>query len=92
MSSAASLLAVDGLAKSYGGVHAVCGVSFRLAAGEILALIGPNGAGKSTCFDMLNGQREPDSGRVQLLGKDAEHRYKFIMERAEQASAEELDV
>jgi ABC-type multidrug transport system ATPase subunit len=36
---------------------------FELRAGEILALIGPNGAGKSTCFDMLNGQNIPDSGR-----------------------------
>ena len=38
--------------------------------GEILALIGPNGAGKSTCFDMLNGQKIPDSGRIHLLGRD----------------------
>jgi len=64
------LLAVNGLTKSYGGVHAVRDVSFELAAGEILALIGPNGAGKSTCFDMLNGQRTPDRGRVRLLGQD----------------------
>jgi branched-chain amino acid transport system ATP-binding protein len=64
------LLSVDGLTKSYGGVHAVRGVSFALRAGEILALIGPNGAGKSTCFDMLNGQRIPDSGRIALLGEE----------------------
>jgi branched-chain amino acid transport system ATP-binding protein len=70
MSAPATLLAVDGLTKSYGGVHAVRGVSFALAAGEILALIGPNGAGKSTCFDMLNGQKTPDRGRVRLLGVD----------------------
>ena len=68
MSGAATLLTVEGLTKSYGGVHAVRGVSFELRAGEILALIGPNGAGKSTCFDMLNGQNIPDSGRVTLLG------------------------
>jgi branched-chain amino acid transport system ATP-binding protein len=70
MSGAATLLSVEGLTKSYGGVHAVRGVSFELKAGEILALIGPNGAGKSTCFDMLNGQNIPDSGRVTLLGQD----------------------
>jgi branched-chain amino acid transport system ATP-binding protein len=70
MSSASPLLSVEGLTKSYGGVHAVRGVSFALKAGEILALIGPNGAGKSTCFDMLNGQKKPDSGRVMLLGED----------------------
>ena len=65
---APTLLSVEGLSKSYGGVHAVRGVSFALLAGEILALIGPNGAGKSTCFDMLNGQIIPDSGRINLLG------------------------
>ncbi len=70
MSVAPTLLAVEGLTKSYGGVHAVRGVSFSLVAGEILALIGPNGAGKSTCFDMLNGQNIPDSGRINLLGQD----------------------
>src|ERR1700759_5796284 len=70
MSSAPPLLSVDGLSKSYGGVHAVRGVSFDLRAGEILALIGPNGAGKSTCFDMLNGQKAPDSGRITVLGEE----------------------
>ena len=70
MSMVPTLLSVEGLSKSYGGVHAVRGVSFELRAGEILALIGPNGAGKSTCFDMLNGQNIPDSGRINLLGED----------------------
>ncbi len=46
------------------------GVSFELRAGEILALIGPNGAGKSTCFDMLNGQISPNTGRISLLGAE----------------------
>ncbi|HEV2551838.1 MAG TPA: ABC transporter ATP-binding protein [Stellaceae bacterium] len=61
-----TLLSVDGLAKSYGGVRAVAGVSFSLADGEFLALIGPNGAGKTTCFNMLNGQIRPDAGSVRL--------------------------
>ncbi len=68
--SAQPLLSVEGLSKSYGGVHAVRSVSFSLQAGEILALIGPNGAGKSTCFNMLNGQTAPDAGRVHVLGQD----------------------
>ncbi|MGH6637617.1 MAG: ATP-binding cassette domain-containing protein, partial [Polaromonas sp.] len=51
-----SLLKVSGLGKSFGGVKAVDGISFELAAGELLALIGPNGAGKSTTFNMVNGQ------------------------------------
>src|SRR5690242_21399519 len=70
MSMVPTLLSVQNLSKSYGGVHAVRGVSFELRAGEILALIGPNGAGKSTCFDMLNGQTTPGAGRIDLLGQD----------------------
>jgi branched-chain amino acid transport system ATP-binding protein len=65
-----SLLRVEGLHKSFGGVQAVQGVSLAVAAGELLALIGPNGAGKSTCFNMLNGQLRPDAGRVTLAGQD----------------------
>jgi branched-chain amino acid transport system ATP-binding protein len=65
-----TLLAVAGLAKSFGGVRAVAGVSFSLAEGEFLALIGPNGAGKTTCFNMLNGQIRPDAGSVRLGSRD----------------------
>jgi branched-chain amino acid transport system ATP-binding protein len=63
------LLAVRGLRKSFGGIEAVAGVDFDLAAGEVLALIGPNGAGKSTCFNMLNGQLRPDAGTIALDGR-----------------------
>ena len=63
------VLAVDGLAKSFGGVEAVRGVTFAISAGEIVALIGPNGAGKSTCFNLLNGQLVPDRGTVTFLGQ-----------------------
>ena len=65
-----SLLQVQGLRKSFGGVHAVQGVSLQLRAGEMLALIGPNGAGKTTTFHMLGGQLRPDAGRVLLDGRD----------------------
>ena len=64
------MLEVNGLRKSFGGVHAVRDVSLRVSGGELLALIGPNGAGKSTCFNMLNGQLRPDSGTVRLAGRD----------------------
>ena len=64
-----SLLSVRGLGKSFGGNRAVDGVSFELAAGELLAMIGPNGAGKSTTFNMLNGQLEPDTGTATLAGQ-----------------------
>jgi len=64
------LLVVRNLAKSFGGVQAVAGISFDLAAGELLALIGPNGAGKSTCFNLLNGQLRPEAGSVSVAGCD----------------------
>ena len=64
-----SVLKVQGLSKAYGGVQAVRDVSFGVAAGELLALIGPNGAGKTTCFNMLNGQIEPDAGSVEFEGR-----------------------
>ncbi len=66
----APLLEVQGLCKAFGGLRAVDNVSFELAAGELLALIGPNGAGKSTCFNIVNGQLEPDAGSVRLAGKE----------------------
>jgi branched-chain amino acid transport system ATP-binding protein len=65
-----TILDVASISKSFGGVRAVADVSFRVAAGEMLALIGPNGAGKSTCFNMLNGQIPPDAGRITLKGQN----------------------
>ena len=65
-----NLLDVTGLRKSFGGVHAVQGVSLTVAPGELLALIGPNGAGKTTSFHMLGGQLRPDAGQVLLDGQD----------------------
>ncbi|MCC7347749.1 MAG: ABC transporter ATP-binding protein [Variibacter sp.] len=65
-----SVLEIRGLAKAFGGVRAVDGVSFAIDRGEFLALIGPNGAGKSTCFNMINGQLAPDAGEIRLQGDD----------------------
>ncbi|HWB47104.1 MAG TPA: ABC transporter ATP-binding protein [Hyphomicrobiaceae bacterium] len=64
------MLEARDLAKAFGGVRAVDGVSFSVEAGHLLALIGPNGAGKTTCFNLLNGQLRPDAGRVLLDGRD----------------------
>ena len=63
------VLSVEGLSKSFGGIHAVQDVSFDVAVGELLALIGPNGAGKTTCFNMLMGQLPTTSGVVRLNGE-----------------------
>ena len=65
-----NVLVVEKLAKAYGGVRAVDGVSFTVAAGERVALIGPNGAGKTTLFNSINGQIRPDAGRVTVSSAD----------------------
>ncbi len=65
-----TLLKVTGVGKSFGGVKAVDGVSFDLAAGELLALIGPNGAGKTTLFNLINGQLRADAGSIALGGQE----------------------
>jgi branched-chain amino acid transport system ATP-binding protein len=65
-----TLLQVRHLTKAFGGNEVVRGVSFEVAAGEVVALIGPNGAGKTTCFNILNGQIRPDAGEVLFDGTD----------------------
>ena len=64
------LLEATGLAKSFGGVHAVDGVSLRVHAGETVGLIGANGAGKTTTFELLSGFVRPDAGTVWFDGHD----------------------
>ncbi|MGH8737254.1 MAG: ABC transporter ATP-binding protein [Burkholderiales bacterium] len=64
------ILKVAHLTKSYGGVRAVADVSFEVVRGERLAMIGPNGAGKTTCFNMLNGQLAPDTGKIEFEERD----------------------
>jgi ABC-type branched-subunit amino acid transport system ATPase component len=65
-----SLLAIEGLSKSFGGVAAVDRVAFELREGEILGLIGPNGSGKTTVLNMLSGFLAPDAGAVSMRGRD----------------------
>ena len=66
----APVLQTVGLEKRFGGVHAIAGVDFALAEGELRCLIGPNGAGKSTFFKMLTGQIPPTAGRIVFAGTD----------------------
>ena len=63
-------LRTHSLTKSYGGRTVVKGVSIDVTSGEVVGLLGPNGAGKTTTFYMVVGLTAPDSGRVELDGKD----------------------
>jgi len=61
-----TLLAVDGLAKRFGGLQAVKDLSFTVGEGAVVGLIGPNGAGKTTVFGLISGFIAPDAGEVRF--------------------------
>ncbi len=61
-------LSVRGLAKRYGGLQALDGVSFDLHGGELLAVVGPNGAGKTTLLSIIAGSTEPSEGTFECAG------------------------
>jgi branched-chain amino acid transport system ATP-binding protein len=63
-----TLLRLDNVGKSYGGVAALRGVSFAVGAGEIIGLMGANGAGKTTAFSLIAGTQRPTSGEIWFDG------------------------
>jgi branched-chain amino acid transport system ATP-binding protein len=64
------VLELKELSKSFGGLHAVRGVTFKIMPGDRKAIIGPNGAGKTTLFNLITGIYPITSGQVLLFGKD----------------------
>ncbi len=64
-----SAIAVAGLRKAYGGIHALTGVDLAIEAGHIHAVVGENGAGKSTLMKILAGAVQPDAGEVRIAGE-----------------------
>jgi branched-chain amino acid transport system ATP-binding protein len=72
------ILEVAALVKRFGGFHALDGLSFHVAAGEILGLVGPNGSGKTTAINVISGLYAPDGGTVSFdggpIGGTASHR------------------
>ena len=64
-----SLLVVENLCKTFGGLRAVSNLSFTVQAGSIVGLIGPNGAGKTTVFSLISGFQKPTSGSVSFEGE-----------------------
>jgi lipopolysaccharide export system ATP-binding protein len=65
-----AILAVENLAKRYGGRPVVKSVSLSVESGQVIGLLGPNGAGKTTTFYMAVGMVKPDAGRVLLDNED----------------------
>ena len=66
-----SRLRVAGLTKSYPGVQALSDLTLGVDQGEIVGLVGENGAGKSTLLNILSGVERPDSGRIEVDGREA---------------------
>jgi branched-chain amino acid transport system ATP-binding protein len=65
-----SALAITSLTKAFSGLRVIAGLSMTVAAGERRLIIGPNGAGKTTLFNLIAGELEPDTGRLEILGRD----------------------
>ena len=64
------MLELNGLSKSFGGLHAVRDVTLKIMPGDRKAIIGPNGAGKTTLFNLITGIFPATSGQVLLFGQD----------------------
>jgi len=64
------ILALHGVAKSYGALKVTDNVSLAVQAGETLGILGPNGAGKTTLFNLICGDASVDAGRVEFEGRD----------------------
>ena len=64
-----TVLEVDAVRKSFGGLAALDGLDFRVDEGEIVSVIGPNGAGKSTMFNVITGLYSPDEGDIRYFGE-----------------------
>ncbi|QND72662.1 ABC transporter ATP-binding protein [Tardiphaga robiniae] len=65
-----TILKVDDIGISFGGLKAIDGVGFSVEAGQIFSIIGPNGAGKTTLFNVISGIYEASQGRIELAGQD----------------------
>jgi branched-chain amino acid transport system ATP-binding protein len=90
-------LAVSGITKSFGGIHAVRSANLVVPVGERRALIGPNGAGKTTLFNLITGELPPDEGKIELFGiditkKSTQQRAKLGLGRTYQISQLFLDL
>lgn len=65
-----TIVQVENLNLTYKSLHAISNVSFSVKSGEILAVIGQNGSGKTSTVECIEGLRKPDSGLIQVFGKD----------------------
>jgi ABC-2 type transport system ATP-binding protein len=79
--TAAQVVRVDAVRKTYGRTVAIDDVSFDVEEGEIFGLIGPNGAGKTTTMECVEGLRTPDRGAISVLGLDPARQVYALQDR-----------
>src|SRR5438270_9001976 len=72
---------IHDLHKRYGNRTVLRGIDLTVRRGEVFGLLGPNGAGKTTTLEILEGFRDPSSGRVRVLGFDPAHHTVELRER-----------
>jgi ABC-type branched-subunit amino acid transport system ATPase component len=77
-----TLLTVEDVVRTFGGVRAVDGASFEVEQYSVTGLIGPNGAGKSTLFSTIAGSLKPDAGRITFDGRRIDRRAAHRVARA----------
>ena len=70
MSDHATLLQVENISLTFGGVKALQGVSFNVKAGELFSIIGPNGAGKTSMLNCISGRYHPQVGEIRFRGSE----------------------
>ena len=76
-----TLMRVTELAKHYGEVRAVDGISFMIPRASVFTILGPNGAGKTTTLEILEGIRNPDSGEIEVFGVRLKRVNRAVKER-----------
>jgi branched-chain amino acid transport system ATP-binding protein len=77
-----ALLRLENVGKSYGGVHALRGLSFEVGEGEIVGLMGANGAGKTTAFSLIAGTQRLSDGEIWFDGRRVDGRPAYATARA----------
>lgn len=77
----AKAITIQGISKAYKGKRVVDELSFEVREGEIFGLLGPNGAGKSTTLSIIQGLKEKETGKVQVLGLDQDKQMGQIKQR-----------
>ena len=64
-----TMLALRGIGKSYGAIHALAGIDLDIAARDVIGICGDNGAGKSTLIRILSGAEQPSEGEISIDGQ-----------------------